>query len=78
MSFAEILEALPQLSFMERQKLMAALVHLDPPPVSEDERIILEARGQYALENPDSIIPLEKVKEILQEHYRNRLGSGLS
>jgi hypothetical protein len=42
MTLTEILEELPKRTFMERQELMVALFHLDPPPVSADERVILK------------------------------------
>jgi len=66
---------LPNLTFLERQELMAALIHLDPPPVSEDERVILEARLKYAEENPGSMMPIEELKKDLLERYRRRSNS---
>lgn len=72
MTLAEILKELPNLSFLERQELMAALIHLDPPPVSEDERVILQARLKYAEENPRREIPFEELAARLLERYRQR------
>ena len=77
MTLVEIIEHLPKLTFMERQELMAALIHLDPPPVSEDERVILEAKRKYAEENPGSMIPIEELEARLLKRYRRRSDSDM-
>ena len=77
MTLAEMLNELPNLTFMERQELMAALIQLDPPPVSEDERVILEARLKYAEENPGREIPFEELEARLVERYRRRSGADM-
>lgn len=77
MTLAEILKELPNLSFLERQELMAALIHLDPHPASEDGRVILQARLKYAEENPGREIPFEKLEARLLERYRQRANADI-
>jgi hypothetical protein len=77
MTLAEMLKELPNLTFLERQELMAALIHLDPPPVSEDDRVILEARLKYAEDNPGCEIPFEELEARLMERYRRRSNSDM-
>jgi hypothetical protein len=77
MTLTEILKELPKLTILERQELMAAMIHLDPPLVSEDERVILEARLKYAEENSGREIPFEELEARLVERYRQRSNSDM-
>ena len=68
MSLSEVLEALPDFTFEERQLLMRRVIELDDPPLSQVEESLVESRLAAHRLDPTSSLPLE----VLQEHLRSR------
>ena len=67
MSLTEILAAIPQLSFAERQELMRRTIELEDQELTSEEKLILEQRLQDFTHNPHSSTPAEQLKgEVLQ------------
>lgn len=60
MSFAEILDEIPRLSFAERQKLVRRAIALDDSELTAEENALLDARMEDFRCNPDSGIPPEE------------------
>jgi hypothetical protein len=69
MSFAEILEEIPHLSFAQRQELVRRAIALDETDLTPEENALLDARMAEFQRNPEGGIPLEH----LQEHIARRL-----
>jgi putative addiction module component (TIGR02574 family) len=69
MSFAEILDEIPRLSFAERQELVRRAVALDDSEMTAEENALLDARMQDFRVNPLAGVPLEE----LREHLAHRL-----
>jgi len=69
MSFAEILEEIPHLSFAQRQELVRRAIALDETDLTPEENALLDARMAEFQRNPEGGIPLEQ----LQEHIAQRL-----
>ena len=66
MSFTEVLEQLPVLTFEQRQILIRQAVELDDSPLSEATDALIEERRAAYRANPDSSIPLEEMKTRLR------------
>lgn len=66
MSFSQILNELPELTFEERQLLIRRAVELDDPPLSPIDKILVEERLAAREADPSSSIPLEKLKARLR------------
>jgi len=66
MSFAEVLEELPTLTFEQRQLLVRRAVELDEIGLSATDEAVVESRlaGHHA--DPDSSIPLDQMKQRLR------------
>jgi hypothetical protein len=71
MSLSQILEALPQFTFEERQLLVRRVIELDEPPLSEADERIVESRLAAHHLDPSSSLPLETLKEHLKSR-RNK------
>jgi hypothetical protein len=69
MSFAEILEEIPNLSFAQRQELVRRAIAIDGDDLTPEENALLDARMDDFRRNPDSGIPLDE----LQDHIAKRL-----
>jgi len=69
MSFAEILEEIPNLSFAQRQELVCRAIAQDDDDLTPGENALLDARMEDFRRNPETGIPLEH----LQEHITQRL-----
>jgi hypothetical protein len=65
-SFTEVLEQLPVLTFEQRQILIRQVVELDDSPFSEANDALIEERRAKYRANPDSSIPLEEMKTELR------------
>jgi hypothetical protein len=66
MSFNEVLEELPRLTFEERQLLIRIAVELNNTPLSAaDEELITTRTSEHHLE-PDTSIELDELKENLR------------
>jgi len=71
MSLSQILEALPEFTFEERQLLVRRVIELDEPPLSEADERIVESRLAAHHLDPSSSLPLETLKEHLKSR-RNK------
>ena len=69
MSFAQVIEELPQLSFEQRQHLIRCAVELDDQTLSSADEVLVESRLASHHANPDSSVTLDEMK--------NRLLTGL-
>jgi putative addiction module component (TIGR02574 family) len=67
MSFAEILDQIPKLSFAERQELVRLAIALDDEELAPEESALLDARMEDFQRNPESGIPLSELKARVQE-----------
>jgi len=70
MSLSEVLEALPTLTFEERQILMRRMIELEDPPLSEADEALVESRLADHREDPTSSLPLETLKERLRSRMQ--------
>lgn len=70
MSFNEVLEELPALTVGQRQVVVRRALELDEPPLSPADEALVEERLAAQRRNPDSALPLEKMKK----HLRSRFG----
>ena len=63
MSFAEILEEIPNLSFAQRQELVRRAISLDDDDLTPAESALLDARMEDFRRNPEAGIPLEQLRD---------------
>ena len=63
MSFTEILDETPRLSFAERQELVRHAIALGDSELTSEENALLDARMEDLRRNPDAGIPLEDLRE---------------
>ena len=70
MSLSEVLEALPTLTFEERQILMRRMIELEDPPLSEADEALVESRLAAHREDPTSSLLLETLKERLRSRMQ--------
>jgi putative addiction module component (TIGR02574 family) len=70
MSFAEVLQELPALTFEERQQIIRRALELDDPPLSEADEALVEARLAALRDAPASAVPLEEMKARLRSRYQ--------
>jgi len=63
MSFAEILEEVPNLSFAQRQELVRCAIAVDDGELTHEEEALLDARMEDFRRDPDAGIPLEQLRE---------------
>ena len=66
MSFDQVLEELPSLTFEQRQLLVRTAIELDDPVLSEADEALVESRLAQHRADPDSSVPLEKMKQRLR------------
>jgi hypothetical protein len=65
-SFSEVLEQLPVLTFEQRQILIRRAVELDDAPLSEENDALIEERRTAYRANPESSVPLDEIKARLR------------
>ena len=70
MSFAEVLQELPALTFEQRQLLVRRALELDDPPLSVADESLVEDRLSALREARASAVPLEEMKSRLRSRYR--------
>jgi hypothetical protein len=70
MGITQVLEALPDLSFEERQLLIRRAIELDDPSMSEEDETLVESRLAGHRLDPTSSIPLIKLKDRLRSRTR--------
>jgi hypothetical protein len=66
-SFAEILEEIPKLTFEQRQELVRRAVAFDEEDLTPEENALLDARMEDFRRDPGAGISLEKLKEHVDE-----------
>jgi hypothetical protein len=66
-SFAEILEEIPNLSFAQRQELVRRAIAIDDDALTPEESALLDARMDDFRRNPEAGISLEQLKEHITE-----------
>jgi hypothetical protein len=71
MSFTQVLEELPSLTFEQRQLLIRRAIELDETPLSEADEALVEARLAAHRADPSSSIPLEEVKTRLRSRAKS-------
>lgn len=70
MSISQVLEALPDFTFEERQLLIRRVIELDDPPFSEADETLVESRLAAHHSNPTSSLPLHTLKERLRSRKK--------
>ena len=70
MSLSQVLEALPDFTFEERQLLIRRVIELDDPPLSEADEAMVESRLAAHRLSPTSSVPLETLKERLRSRTK--------
>lgn len=70
MSFAEVLQELPTLTFSERQLLVRRAVDLDNAALSPADEALVEKRLVAHRKNPASAVPLETMKSRLRSQFK--------
>ena len=71
MSFAEVLQELPALTFEQRQQLIRRAVELDDTGLSPADEALVESRLAAHHADPDSAIPLDEMKRRLRAPNRS-------
>jgi len=66
MSFNEVIEELPRLTFEERQILIRRVLELDEPPLSATDEELVEARLADHHSDPATSVPLAELKDRLR------------
>jgi hypothetical protein len=66
MSFNEVIDELPRLSFEERQILVRTALELDDPPLSAEIEAFVEERLAQHHREPSSSVSLNELKQILR------------
>jgi uncharacterized protein Smg (DUF494 family) len=69
MSFAEVLEELPGLTFEQRQLLIRRAMELDGSPLSREDEALVEERLAAHHADPSSSLPVDKVKARLSARF---------
>ena len=70
MSLSQVLEALPDFTFEERQLLIRRVIELDDPPLSESEETLVESRLAAHRLDSTSSLPLKVLKERLRSRTK--------
>lgn len=65
MSFAEVLEELPDLSLAQRQELIARVIQLDDVGLSASQEALVQERLDAHRTSPESSVPFEMMKQQL-------------
>ena len=71
MSFNEVIEELPRLTFEERQILIRRALELDDPPLSAADEELVENRLAEHHADPKSSIPLDEIKRRLRSRTKS-------
>jgi len=71
MSFAQVLDKLPTLTVKERQLLIRRAVELDEPPLSQPDEQLVASRLAAHEANPDSSVPLDRIKSRLRTRRKS-------
>lgn len=66
MSLSQVLDALPEFTFEERQLLIRRVIELDDPTLSEADESLVESRLATHHKDPTSSLPLNTLKARLR------------
>ena len=69
MSFAEVLEELPALTFEQRQMVIRKALEVDETPLSPREERIVEERLEKLRQNPDSAVSMDEMNARLRRRF---------
>ena len=69
MSFTEVLQELPALTFEQRQLLVRRALELDDPALSEADESLVEDRLSALRDAPGSAASLDEMKARLRSRY---------
>lgn len=69
MSFADVLNQLPALTFEQRQILIRRAVEIDDPPLTPEDEAMVDSRLSALREDPGSAIPLDEMKCRLRSRF---------
>lgn len=72
MSFAEILDEIPKLSFAQRQEIIRHALAADEDALTPGDTAILDARMEDFRRHPDAGISLEQLKDHVRERLARR------
>lgn len=70
-SFTEVLEELPALTFEQRQLLIRRAMELDDQQLTDADVALIESRLAAHHDNPSSSIPLEEMKARLRNRTKS-------
>jgi hypothetical protein len=62
MSFNEVIDELPRLTFEQRQILIRRALELDDPPLSDADEALVEARLAEHHSDPSTSLPLAELE----------------
>jgi hypothetical protein len=71
MSFNEVIEELPRLTFEERQILIRRVLELDDPPLSAADEALVEARLADHHSDPGTSVQLSELKDRLRSRSKS-------
>jgi hypothetical protein len=66
MSFNEVIDELPRLTFEQRQILIRRALELDDQPLSAEHAALVDDRLAAHYSDPSSSVPLEEIKKRLR------------
>ena len=69
MSFAEVLQELPALTFEQRQLLIRRALEMDDAPLSADDESLVKSRLAALRDAPASAVSLEEMKARLRARH---------
>ena len=69
MSFTEVLQELPALTFEQRQLLIRRALEMDDAPLSADDESLVESRLSALRDAPASAVSLEEMKTRLRSRH---------
>jgi hypothetical protein len=69
MSFAEVLQELPTLTYEQRQIIVRRALELDDAPLNKADETLVESRLAALREDPKSGLSLEEMKARLRSRY---------
>lgn len=71
MSFNEVIDELPRLTFEERQILIRRALELDDPPLSAADEELVETRLAEHHSDPGTSVPLAESKDRLRSQSKS-------
>lgn len=66
-SFAELLEEIPRLTFAQREELIRCAVALDEGGLTAEEGALLDARMEDFCQNPEAGVTIQQLREHIAE-----------